>query len=294
MSTNQVSKSGKGGTGGKTGLWVAIGCLGCVGLPLVAVAAGAGGWFLASSKYEATIAFDKALEDMDRELREPSTTTASSFKDDGDDDDEIAKAHEREAKVIADLLRAAEETTPTPVAVVKSTPTPTPVVVRSTPTPRATPTPVRVAATPIKTPEVRKPVPTPTAVALSKPAPTSTPRKFESLEIDPKPTTTKVASAANAATAGNDDDVAVASLFGDELPPPSDAPGKIDPKRRIIKTKSGARDVTLGKKIALQGSDKKTVIGTLEKVEGGWVAIRPSDGKVKMIAEADLIDASEL
>ena len=51
---------------------------------------------------------------------------------------------------------------------------------------------------------------------------------------------------------------------------------------------------TIGKKVALQGSDKKTLIGTLEKVEGGYVTIRSSDGKVKMIAESALLDASEL
>ena len=51
---------------------------------------------------------------------------------------------------------------------------------------------------------------------------------------------------------------------------------------------------TLGKKIAIQGADQKTVLGTLEKVDGGWVAIRTSDGKVKLIAETEIVDASEL
>ena len=140
------------GSGGKTAIWVGVGCLGCVGLPVIVLAAGAGGWFLASQKYEAEMAFRDALE-------------ADPY-DGYDADEPVRGSGDAEVLSIDELMEAAKAArTPAPVA----TPTATPVIARltvSTPTPvavKATPTPVRAVATPVKTPEpvvAKKPVPT--------------------------------------------------------------------------------------------------------------------------------------
>lgn len=145
--------------------------------------------------------------------------------------------------------------TPRPIATIAAIATPEPEIELDLATPTPpAPTPTPVAVRPAATP-IRTPPPVKRPVA--------TPTRVIAAAT-PKPTPTAVA---------------VASTLG---------------QRRTIRTLAGSRDVTIGNKVALQGSDKRTLIGVLEKVEGGNVTIRSSDGTLKRIAESALLDASEL
>lgn len=257
------------------------------------------------------------------ELAAVSERATSRENDAWESDSMRVREVETPSPVVKELVREVPVATPAPtpereIAVARATSAP--VVSVSTPAPKPISTPVAKIVAPVATPAAKElarlasPISTPAPVALKKlsapvvvaaktaPIPKSTPRNFDDLEFKPaKPAKTTVASAAGAsAPSATEEDIAVGDLFGD-APGSTAAPVAAAPaaavsnaKLRTIKTQGGPVQVTLGKKIAIQGADKKAVLGILEKVEGGWVALRLGDGKVKIIAESDVVDASEL
>ena len=151
---------------------------------------------------------------------------------------------------------------------------------RSTPRPTPTEIPTQIViATPPPTPP---PTPTPTPTPV-RPSPTLTPKPT------PKPTPTVIARKPTPVPTP-----VISTPTPTPKPAPTPVPTESTVRKRVIMTASGARQVTLGKKVAIMGADKKTVIGTLENVDRGFVSIRGADGKVKLIAESDVLDASEL
>lgn len=290
----------------RSALWVGAGCLGCIGVPSLLAIGGAGGYLLATQREPVSISVAP-----ERDAREDDSWETSSLR----------PREETPARPVVKEL--AVEATPTATPVAREIVIATPVRTAATPAPIATPakpapTPESLAklSSPISTPvakelaKIAAPVATPVVKELAKvaapistpapaaakalkdmakaaPIPKSTPRNFDEPEFKTaKPAKpSKVASAAGAsATPETEEDVAVAALFGD-------APGS---SIRTIKTRGGPVQVTIGKKVAIQGADKKAVLGILEKVEGGQVSVRLGDGKIRTIAESDVVDASEL
>lgn len=261
-------------------LLVGGGCLGCLAVPSLLAIGGAAGWLLANNRQPEIAGLEldtDAIEDRELAL-------------------ETAPVNEtrREALVIEPVRPAS---TPTPLAEMRTIATPAPA-----PTATAAPVVARKLETAKPAPVARK------AEALkAAPLPKSTPRRFDDVDLEEKLSRAKpvkIASASGATAAGQqtEEDLAAAALFGDApgvpVKPaaavaPAPAPA-VSSKVRSIKTRGGKVDVTIGHQVVVQGSDKKTLLGTLEKVEAGWVFVRGSDGKTKSIAENDILDASEL
>lgn len=314
----------------RNALIAGAGCLGCIGVPSLLAIGAAGGYFFAATRENPSVAIvERAPEriavapvresareaDVDtwetdsRRLRsDDSSTPRPVVKELAPRDLVIATPSAREVAVATPVVKelakvASPISTPARIAA----PVATPVAMAKLASPITPPVAKELAkvAAPIATPAaVLKKLSAPIETAKAAPIPKSTPRNFDEPELKmTKPVKTSVASnGAGAAPSATEEDVAVAALFGDApgssvpaaVAPAAAAPAASNAKIRTIKTKGGPVQVTLGKKIAIQGADSKAVLGTLEKVEGGWVALRLGDGKVKIIAETDVVDASEL
>lgn len=294
----------------KAVIGIGAGCLGCVGIPALLAIGGAAGWMLANQQRDAELAL----------LEEPVLGGLGSYEEESSWRSEPVRESRERAEI---EVKPVEKATPRVWDEVETIETPAPVVARlsvSTPAPAPTPAPVvvekkavakpapvvaekKVVATPkaVATPApaalssaasapAPKPASAPVNVLKSSPLPKSTPRSFDDAEDlfakKAKPAKTPALASAAPAAAGTatEEDLAAAALFGDE-------PGS---NVRKIKTKGGTVEVRLQKQIVLQTTDKKTVMGTLVKAEGGSIGVRLSDGTVKTIAESQIADASEL
>lgn len=310
----------------KTVLWVGAGCLVVVGAPTLLALGGIAGYLYASKESarptSATYsAAEPAYWGEESALAYPAPESVPAPVEispvrpanDRFERDPLEVAAERElAREMALLASRSQEEPVKPV--VAPLATPALVAAKSSAMTAATPAPVakKVVSKPAPAPAVKMSA---SKKSVPAPLPKAKKRDFGTDELDldlelgttttqsAKPVKTPaIASASKTVPAGlTAEDRAIAELFdGPSAAAPAPlvaaapAPAPKNPKLRTIRTKLGPRELTLDKKIVIQGSDNRTVIATLVKVEGGMVSVRMSDGKVRMIAEGDVVDASEL
>lgn len=240
-----------------------VGCLGCMAPGALFAAVGAGYFLLSEGSDEQAVSTSAHDEDTERTI-----AALDSKKDD--------------SEYRSDSYESAYVATP----VVVETPAPVEVIETPEPTPVKTAAHVRVVSTPVRTPVAARtatpaPVRTPVARATSTPAPVA---RTASTPV-PRPTATPLPWEDES---GNE--VAVAAT-----PAPTTAPVKVaavDPNKRVIRTQTGASNVTVGKNLAIKATDGKTAVGTLIDVKEGNVDVR-IQGKLMRIHESQIVEAAE-